>query len=82
MNIASLIWGILSISGMILGFIPCLGSFNWLNIPFASVGLIFSGIAFYSTPREEAQGAITGLVLCGIAIAVGIFRLKIGGGVI
>ncbi|MGK0290482.1 MAG: hypothetical protein ACI86H_001941 [bacterium] len=82
MNVASLIWGILSILGMILGFIPFLGAFNWLNIPFAGVGLIFSGIAFSTTPREEAKGATTGLVLCGIAIIVGIFRLSLGGGIL
>ena len=45
MQVLSLLWGILAIVGMVVGFFPCLGSLNWLNIPFAGVGIIVSGIA-------------------------------------
>ena len=37
LNSITLAWGILAICGMFIGFIPCLGSLNWLNIPFADL---------------------------------------------
>ena len=45
MQVLSLIWGILSIFGMFIGFLPLLGWLNWGNIPFAVAGLIISIIA-------------------------------------
>ena len=45
MQALSLAWGILAVSGMLVGFIPCFGWLNWINIPFAFVGLIFSVVA-------------------------------------
>ena len=42
MQILSLVWGILAILGLGIAFVPCLGSLNWLNIPFAVVGAIIS----------------------------------------
>ena len=45
MQILSLVWGILAILGLGVAFVPCLGSLNWLNIPFAVVGLIISIVA-------------------------------------
>jgi hypothetical protein len=57
---------------MLLGFIPLLGWFNWLNIPFAIIGLIISAIG----KSNE------GMVLCGIAVLVGIIRLVLGGGIL
>ena len=62
--------GVLSSIGMLIAFIPLLGWLNWLNIPFAILGLIFSVIG-------KSQG---GTVLCGIAILFGLLRLILGGG--
>jgi hypothetical protein len=45
MQVLSLIWGILAIVGMVVGFFPCLGALNWINIPFSGLGIIISGIA-------------------------------------
>lgn len=45
MQLVSLLWGILAISGMLVGFIPFLGALNWLNIPFAGVGVIVAALA-------------------------------------
>lgn len=82
MKTASLIFGILAIVGMIIGFFPCLGSLNWINIPFATIGLIISIIAVTQTPQNEPKGnAIAGLVLCSVAMLFGIIRLLAGGGV-
>jgi len=82
MQTISLIWGILAIIGMLVAFFPCLGALNWLNIPFAGVGLIISLIALGTTNKENKNGAMIGTICCGIAIIFGLFRLFIGGGVI
>lgn len=83
MQIVSLIWGILSLVGFIVGLIPCVGWWNWINIPFAGLGLIFCIIALATAkPGESRTGSITGLILCGIAVIVGVIRLILGGGVV
>jgi hypothetical protein len=82
MQTISLIWGILAIIGMMVGFIPCLGALNWLNIPFAGIGLLIGLIALGTASNENKNGAIAGLICCGIAVLFGIIRLFIGGGVI
>ncbi len=82
MQVLALIWGILAALGMLVGFFPCLGALNWLNIPFAIVGLILSVIA-YSTSRDASKrGAMAGIVLCAIATVLGLIRLVAGGGVL
>lgn len=83
MKTASLVLGILAIVGMIVGFFPCLGSFNWLNIPFAVVGLVIGIVALAQSKDDEPKSyAITGTVLCGAAIFFGLLRLMLGGGVL
>jgi len=83
MKTASLIFGILAIIGMIVGFFPCLGSLNWINIPLASIGLIISALALSQTKEGESKGnAIAGIVLCGIAMVFGLRRLIAGGGIL
>jgi hypothetical protein len=72
MKIIGLILGILSALGMLLAFIPLLGWLNWINIPFAIIGLIISALV-------KSNG---GMVLCGIAIILGMLRLMLGGGVL
>jgi hypothetical protein len=66
---------------MLIGFIPCLGALNWLNIPFAGVGIIVSAIAL-GTCDVDKQGAVAGLVCCSIAVMFGFVRLILGGGVV
>ncbi|MCG9130316.1 hypothetical protein J5I95_01405 [Candidatus Poribacteria bacterium] len=79
LSIFSLIWGILAIIGMAVGIIPCFGSFNYLNIPFAVLGLLFSILALVLSSKKEL--AITGLILCAVAIFIGGIRLVIGFGI-
>jgi len=67
---------------MLVAFLPCLGSLNWLNIPFAGIGLIVSIIALATTKEGSKEGPIAGVICCGIAIFFGIFRLILGGGVL
>ncbi len=80
MGITGLIIGIFSIIGFFIGLIPLLGWFNWFNIPFALLGLILS-IVGVSTGNSKGAG-ITGIVLCGIAVFIGAFRLLLGGGIL
>lgn len=82
MQILSLAWGILAIIFMVIGFIPCLGALNWLNIPFSAIGLIIGAISLSASNKENRGSASAGLVLCAIALFFGIIRLIIGGGVI
>ncbi len=82
MHILSLVWGILAGLGMLVAFFPCLGSLNWLNIPFAGVGFIISLVTLLITKKRDKGCALAGLILCAIAMLFGIFRLFIGGGVV
>ena len=82
MQTLSLVWGILAIIGMLVGFIPCLGALNWLNIPFAGLGVILSAIALSSSDNDTKSSATAGLACCVIALFFGIIRLVLGGGVL
>lgn len=81
MKTASLVMGILSICGMFFGFIPCLGAFNWLNIPFAILGLIISIVAYTRNDAEPKGNAKAGIAMCAIAMIFGLIRLVLGGGI-
>ena len=82
MQVLSLVWGILAALGMIVGFFPCLGALNWINIPFAGIGIIISGIAL-GTAGDAPKGYSTaGIICCGVAFFFGIIRLILGGGVV
>lgn len=80
MLITSLIWGILSAIGLFVGFLPCFGSLNWINIPFSFIGLIFSIIAIVTTKEDKKGMAIAGIVCCSAGVLIGIIRLIAGGG--
>jgi hypothetical protein len=80
MSVVGFIFGIISIFGLLLGLIPLLGWFNWLNIPFAILGLVFSVVGT-SQGRNRSLG-VAGIILCSGAILVGILRLILGGGII
>ena len=82
MQMLSLVWGILAIIGMLVAFFPCLGSFNWLNIPFAGLGLIFCIVALVRAEPTNKKKAVIGVVLCAIAVLFGIVRLYLGGGIL
>jgi len=83
MKLLSLVWGILAMLGMLLGFIPCLGAYNWINIPFAVIGLIIGIIAVAGAEQGSSKtSAIAGIIMCAAAIVFGFFRLVIGGGIL
>ena len=82
MGLIGLLWGIVSLLGMLLAFIPLLGWGNWLTIPFAVCGLIVSGIAYAITSPARRGRATVGVWLNALAILIGLMRLSLGGGVI
>lgn len=80
MQVAALVFGVLSLLGLGMGFMPCVGWYNWINIPFALVGLAISLIA--KQPGVDNTMANAGVICCGIAIVAGSLRLLLGGGVL
>ena len=82
MQLLSLIWGILAVVGMFVGFIPCLGALNWLNIPFSGVGIIISGVALGTAGDQPKGYSMAGLVCCIVAMFFGFIRLVLGCGVL
>lgn len=82
MQVLSLILGILAILGMMVGFFPCLGALNWLNIPLSGIGLLISIIALATGKPGNRGGSVAGVICCGIAIVFGLIRLAAGGGVV
>ncbi len=83
MNTASLVFGILALLGMLVGFIPCFGALNWINIPFAFIGLIVSLVALSNSREGKSKnGALAGLIMCLCAMFFGLFRLFLGGGIL
>lgn len=81
MQVLSLAWGILALIGMVVGFIPCLGWVNWFNIPFAIAGLVFSIIAHMMSASPRRGNSTAAIILCLIAVLLGLKRLIAGGGI-
>ena len=82
MHVLSLVWGILSILGFGVAIFPCLGSLNWVNIPFSLAGLVIGIVASSKPPAEKKGQAVAGIVLCSIAVVAGFIRLVAGGGIL
>jgi hypothetical protein len=73
--------GIVAIALMLVGFIPCLGWLNYLNLTFSFITVILSIVALTSAKSESAKSSATiGLALVVLAICLGVGRLIIGGG--
>ena len=81
MQVLSLVWGVLAALGLVVGFVPCLGALNWLNVPFAGLGAIVSAITLGTTKDERKGASLAGLLCCGAAAFFGLVRLVLGGGV-
>ncbi|MFH1435143.1 MAG: hypothetical protein ABIJ56_05470 [Pseudomonadota bacterium] len=82
MQIASLALGIIALVVMFVAFIPCLGWVNWMNIPFAFVGLIIGSVGVgIAKPDEDKGPGIAGIVCNSVAVALGTIRLIIGLGI-
>ena len=80
LGIVGIIWGIVCLILAVVAFIPLMGWFNWLVIPFTVPGLIFSTLA--TANSDTVKLGHVGNWLNGTAIALGTLRLLLGGGVI
>jgi hypothetical protein len=73
--------GIVALSLMLVGFIPCLGWLNYLNIFLSFVTIVIGIVAIVSAKSDaERTSALLGLGLVVIAIFLGTGRLILGGG--
>jgi hypothetical protein len=79
MQLVGLIWGILAVIGLGVAFIPCLGALNWLNIPFAVVGLVISAVGASNALPGQRGTANAGIFLNAAAVVLGMIRLVMGG---
>lgn len=82
MHVVGLTWGILALLGMLVGFIPCLGALNWINIPFAGIGIAVSGLAYSRAFDDDKRSAIAGALMCTVALFFGLIRLVLGAGML
>jgi hypothetical protein len=82
MQVLSLVWGILAVVGLSVAFFPCLGSLNWINIPFSGLGLAFGIVTLVMVKTPEKGKAVAGVILCAVAVLVGAMRLSAGGGIL
>ncbi len=80
MQIGSLLWGFLTFLVMLVGFMPILKVFQWVNLPCAAIGLII-GIAALLRPGGANRGpAIVGFACSALAAAVAVVRFTLGPG--
>jgi hypothetical protein len=77
LSFVALVWGILSIIGMALGFIPSLAAWSWVNLPFAVLGASVGIASIFVRKIGGSKFAIVGISLCMIASIVGILRLVV-----
>lgn len=80
MQVVSLVWGVFAFIGMVIAFLPFLRPLSWFNLPFAVVGVILSLIALTTSKSTHKGTAIVALVANGIAAAIAVLRLFLGGG--
>lgn len=75
--------GIVALSFMVVGLIPCLGWLNYINTILSFITLIL-GIVAIATGKTDAErsAAILGVALVIMAIFLGTGRLLLGGGCI
>ena len=77
---AGFLIGIIAICIFVVALVPCLGCINYINIPLGLAGAVLNIIVM---ARGEGTGKTTvALVLCGVAVILGFFRLALGGFVI
>lgn len=81
--IVALIGGILCLSFMMLGLVPCLGWINWFVLLAGGVTIVLSIIGIAGVKNQSDKNkAVIGLVLTVLAMCIGLFRLVLGAGCI
>jgi hypothetical protein len=77
LSFIALVWGILSIIGMVVGFIPCVAAWSWVNLPFAVLGASVGIASIFVGKEGGSKSAVVGISLCMIASIVGLLRLVV-----
>lgn len=75
---------VLSLVAMLLtmiAFIPFLGWLNWVIIPLSILALV-ANVVFHNVDMGMRNLAKSGMIISLIAIAIGIIRLSLGGGIL
>jgi hypothetical protein len=80
-KLVGFILGLISLIGWAVALIPLLGWLNWIFIPLAVLGLVFSIIGVFIPIPPRSLG-IAGIIMCLIVIILGFIRLKMGCGII
>jgi hypothetical protein len=75
LSFIALVWGILSIIGMALGFVPSLTAWSWVNLPFAVLGASVGIASIFVRKIGGSKFAVIGIALCMVASIVGLLRL-------
>jgi hypothetical protein len=75
MQTLSLVWGVLALVGMVVFSIPCLRLLNWVNVPFAALGLGISMVTLATSKAPRRGPAVLGLAGCSLAILGGLYWL-------
>ncbi len=75
MQCLSAVWGCVAMLGLLLGLL--LWFWNYVNIPFAIIGIVLSAIGLAGPRRSYKGGAVVGLILCALAAAFGMLRLAL-----
>jgi hypothetical protein len=76
---ASVILGILGLGGVLIALIPLLNLLNCIVLPIALLGAILglAELVSYRAPGEGRGAAITGLLLNGVALMIGMVRFLV-----
>lgn len=73
--------GIIALSFMLIGFIPCLGWLNYLNLVLSFITIVIGVVAIVSAKSDaDRTSALLGLAFVVLAIILGTGRLILGGG--
>lgn len=76
-SIIGFIIGIAALLVLLLALVPALQWINWLNIPLAITGLVFSVVG--SIHSNHRSLGIAGIAICCAVIVIGALRLKVLG---
>jgi hypothetical protein len=72
MNLISTLIGIMALLAALVAFLPLLGWLNWLVIPIVAIGLVLGLLSDKTTGRNINL----------VVLAIAMFRLFIGGGIL
>lgn len=73
--------GIIALCFMVVGFIPCLGWLNYLNLTLSFITIIIGIVAIATSKSDtDRSAAILGVAFVAMAMVLGIGRLILGGG--